>query len=46
MLITFYDGTRLSSGSTILAVFRGSEGTHSVLAKKLNSLTYTVMIPG
>lgn len=46
MLITFYEGTQFPSGSSIVAVFRGSEGTHSVYAKRLNSLTYTVLIPG
>lgn len=45
MLITFYDGTQLPSNN-ILAVFRGSESTHSVRAEPLNSLTYTVLIPG
>lgn len=46
MLITFYEGNRFPSGSNIQAVFRGSDGTHSVRAEPLNSLTYTVLIPG
>lgn len=46
MLITFYEGSQLASDSTIFAAFRGSEETHEVGAKQLNSLTYTVVIPG
>jgi len=46
MLVTFYEGTQFPSDSNILVVFRGSEGTHTVRAEPLNSLTYTAVIPG
>lgn len=45
MLITFCEGVQFPKDG-MSVVFRGSEDTHTVQAVPLNSLTFTVLIPG